>query len=267
MNQPAFNFNEIAPIGHLCDPRALFVANHSGGKDSQAMLIMLSTLLRDPSARANLIVVHASLGDVEWPGALEHAQKQAEDLGAAFIIARARRTFLQMVEERHAARPEVPSWPSAKHRQCTSDLKRGPITREVRAYAKKYGYTTIVNCMGMRAEESAARAKKAAWTHNLTNSIPARMWFDWLPIHTLTTSEVFETIRSAGQEPHPAYALGNERLSCVFCIMGSANDAAVGRKHNPELFARYAELEARTGYTMHQSRKSLTVLADQGCAS
>lgn len=249
------------------DPRTLIVSNHSGGKDSQAMLIKLSLLMREHrgSLGASVIVVHASLGDVEWPGALELAEAQALRHGYPFIVARARRSLLQMVEERFAARPGVPSWPSSKHRQCTSDLKRGPIAREVRAYAKKHGFATIVNCMGMRAEESASRAKKEVWTRNEANSTKARAWFDWLPIHTLTTEEVFATIRHAGQQPHPAYALGNERLSCVFCIMGSARDAANGRKHNPELFARYAELEQRTGYTMHQSRKSLTVLSE--CAA
>lgn len=64
-------------------------------------------------------------------------------------------------------------------------------------------------------------------------------------------------IRAAGQSPHPAYAAGNERLSCVFCIMGSENDIKNGAKHHPELAARYIEIEDRTGYTMHMSRRSL----------
>jgi hypothetical protein len=31
----------------------------------------------------------------------------------------------------------------------------------------------------------------------------------------------------------------------------------------PELFARYVELEKRTGYTMHMSRKTLTQLVEE----
>lgn len=246
----------------IAAPTTLVVANHSGGKDSQAMLIRLSKIV----PVKQLLVVHASLGEVEWPGALEFARDQATDLRCMFIVARARRTFFEMVEDRFRNEPGVPSWPSAKHRQCTSDLKRGPCEREVRRFAKLHGFTTVINCMGMRAQESPARAKKVVFARNADNCTRKREWFDWLPIHELSTSEVFATIRDAGQQPHPAYALGNERLSCVFCIMGSANDAAVGRKHNPELFDRYAALEARTGYTMHQSRKSLTVLANEGAA-
>jgi 3'-phosphoadenosine 5'-phosphosulfate sulfotransferase (PAPS reductase)/FAD synthetase len=162
-----------------------------------------------------------------------------------------------MAERRFAARPDVPSFPSAKHRQCTSDLKRGPIEREVRRYMKERGLSLVVSCTGIRAQESASRAKVQVLSWNERNSIAGREWYEYAPIHSLSTAEVFQTIRDAGQEPHPAYAAGNERLSCVFCIMGSRNDIALGAKARPELFARYAELEERTGYTMHMSRKSL----------
>jgi hypothetical protein len=54
--------------------------------------------------------------------------------------------------------------------------------------------------------------------------------------------------------------MGNERLSCVFCIMASRKDLANGAKHHPALFERYAALEERTGYTMHASRMPLRQL-------
>jgi 3'-phosphoadenosine 5'-phosphosulfate sulfotransferase (PAPS reductase)/FAD synthetase len=235
---------------------ALFVVNHSGGKDSQAMFIKL--LERVPASQ--LLVVHASLGEMEWHGALELAQAQAQAAGVPFIVARSDKSLLDMVERRFAARPEVPSFPSASHRQCTSDLKRGPIEREVRRYAKAHGLTLIVNCTGIRAQESPSRAKVQVFTRNERNSAAGRSWFDWAPIHSLTTLDVFQSIERAGQQPHPAYAAGNQRLSCVFCIMGSRHDIALGAKARPELFARYVELEQRTGYTMHMSRKSLTQL-------
>lgn len=64
------------------------------------------------------------------------------------------------------------------------------------------------------------------------------------------TREVFATIRDAGQTPFWAYQSGNERLSCVFCIMGSRSDLANGRKHRPELYQEYIEIEEETGWTM-----------------
>jgi 3'-phosphoadenosine 5'-phosphosulfate sulfotransferase (PAPS reductase)/FAD synthetase len=246
----------MTDIQQLIDRGALFVANHSGGKDSQAMLIKLLTIV----PRKQLVVVHATLGEIEWEGALELAQKQAADANVPFIVARAEKSFLDMVERRFAARPEVPSFPSASHRQCTSDLKRGPIERELRRYMKANGLSLVVNCTGIRAQESAQRAKVEVFKLNERNSVAGREWYEWAPIHAMKTVDVFLTIEMAGQEPHPAYAAGNERLSCVFCIMGSKRDIAHGAKARPELFARYVELEERTSYTMHMSRKSLTQL-------
>lgn len=243
-------------IKSLIDSGALFVSNHSGGKDSQVMLIKLLEIV--PSDQ--LIVVHASLGVIEWPGALDLAETHPGDAGLPFIVARASKTFFEMVERRFENRPEVPSWPSSSTRQCTSDLKRGPIQREVRRYAKANGFKTIVNCLGLRAQESPGRAKRQVFSKmGISNSV--NTWYEWLPVHELLTDEVFATIRLAGQEPHYAYALGNERLSCVFCIMASRNDMANGARHNPPLLEEYAELEAKTGYTMHMSRIPIRVLA------
>jgi 3'-phosphoadenosine 5'-phosphosulfate sulfotransferase (PAPS reductase)/FAD synthetase len=244
-------------IADLAARKALFVINHSGGKDSQAMMIKL---LESGIPASQMIVVHASLGEMEWDGALELAQQQAADAGVPFVIARAEKSFLDMVERRFAARPEVPSWPSASHRQCTSDLKRNPIEREVRRYMKARGLLLVVSCTGIRAAESVSRSKLNPLKLNASQSKAGRSWYEWCPIFDMTTAAVFATIANAGQQPHAAYAAGNERLSCVFCIMGSKNDIARGALARPELFAQYVAMEERTGYTMHMSRKSLTQL-------
>lgn len=240
----------ITGIKSLIEAGALFVSNHSGGKDSQAMLIKLLDVI--PARQ--LVVVHASLGAVEWPGALELARDQAKAADLPFVVATARKTLLEMVARRFEKRPEVPSWPSASTRQCTSDLKRGPIQREVRAFAKANGFKVIVNCLGLRAQESPGRAKRQAFRKNETDSNSVLTWYEWLPVHEMNTEEVFATIRESGQQPHYAYALGNERLSCVFCIMASRNDLRNGGRHHPELLEQYAALETRTGYTMHMNR-------------
>ena len=95
-------------IADLAARKALFVINHSGGKDSQAMMIKL---LESGIPASQMIVVHASLGEMEWDGALELAQQQAADAGVPFVIARAEKSFLDMVERRFAARPGERSMP------------------------------------------------------------------------------------------------------------------------------------------------------------
>lgn len=264
-NESAPAAGEALPsVKSLVDAGALFVANHSGGKDSQAMLIKLLEVV----PRQQVVVIHASLGEVEWEGALEHGQTQAREAGLPFIVAHAVKTLFEMVENRYKVRPGPNSscWPSASNRQCTSDLKRGPIEREIRRYAKEHGFTTIVTCLGIRAAESPGRAKRAEMSFSARNSLAGRTWYEWLPIHGMTTAEVFGTIAAAGQQPHWAYAAGNERLSCMFCIMGSPRDIANGARHRPELLARYREIEQRTGYTMHQSRKPIDQLVAEGQA-
>lgn len=236
---------------------ALFVVNDSGGKDSQAQRLRL---LAAGIPASQMVVVHATLGEIEWPGALEQARDGALRCGLPFIVAKARKTFLELVEHRAKTYPTAPAFPQAGNRQCTSDLKRDPIVREVRRYAKTRGIKIIVTCLGLRAEESPGRAKRETFSKSRRYSTGGREWFEWLPVHHLTTAEVFATIATAGEVPHPAYAAGNDRLSCMFCIMASRGDLRRGAISNPDLYARYVELEERTGYTLHQSRKTLPEL-------
>jgi DNA sulfur modification protein DndC len=233
-------------ILELVDRNALFVVNHSAGKDSQAMLLYLRTFVPD----AQMILIHADLGEVEWPGNLEHIRATAP--GLPLLVAKARRGLLQMVEERGM-------FPSPSNRQCTSDLKRDPISREVRRYLKvnpQFG-GLVVNCMGMRREESPARSKMKDFTVNARNSKAGREWYDWLPIHEMSTDEVFASIAAAGQAPHPIYAQGMSRLSCCFCIMASQRDLTTAANLNRPLYQRYVALEKRIGHTMSMSRKPL----------
>ena len=52
---------------------ALVAVNHSGGKDSQAMTVLLSRIV----PRGQIVAVHAPLGEVEWPGTIEHIEADA----------------------------------------------------------------------------------------------------------------------------------------------------------------------------------------------
>ena len=222
---------------------ALVFISHSGGKDSQAMYAHLKGLV--PADQ--IVVVHANLGEVEWSGVMGHIR---DTISHELNVVRAGKTLLEMVEHRFNTKPEVPSWPSPKHRQCTSDLKRGPIQKFIRHEMKRRGATLAINAMGLRAEESSARAKRDVWALNKTLSKAGRTVHDWNPIHSWSTAKVFNTISDVGQSPFWAYAKGNQRLSCVFCIMGCAGDLTNGAEQNPELFAKYIEMEKRTGYTM-----------------
>ena len=99
---------------------ALVAISSSGGKDSQAMTLLLSRIV----PREQLLVIHAPLGEVEWPGTIEHIQSTIPD-GVPFTQApvASGKTLLDRIEERG-------KFPSAKARFCTSDF---------------YGELTILN--------------------------------------------------------------------------------------------------------------------------
>lgn len=236
-------------VRQLIDRGALFVVNHSGGKDSQAMFAYLAANV--PAAQ--LVVVHADLGRVEWSGAQEHIR--ATIGGTPLMVCRSRRDLLQMIRERGM-------FPSPQQRQCTSDLKRGPIERTIRHRVKARASAGIaspglvVNCMGMRAEESPGRAKLTTFKLNTGNSKAGREWYDWLPIHDWLVGDVFATIAAVGQQPHPVYAKGMTRFSCCFCIMASEHDLRTAARLNPSLYREYVELERTTGQVMLMPSKT-----------
>lgn len=223
---------------------ALFVVNHSGGKDSQAMLIKIRALV--PVER--ILVIHATLPGVEWEGTEEHVYKTSHGLDV--ITVQAGKTFFEMVKHRGM-------WPSPQYRQCTSDLKRGPIEKGIRGYIKANPQFNglVVNCMGLRAEESSSRAKAETFKLNKRNSKAGREWYDWLPIHSMLIGEVFQTIADAGQIAHWAYEAGMSRLSCCFCIMSSRSDLITAAKLNPGLYQQYVNLEKKIDHTFLMPRK------------
>lgn len=231
----------------LVERGALFVVNHSGGKDSQAMMVKLAEIV----PQAQLMVIHAELPEVDWEGIKEHIE--ATIGGLPLIVCRnENKTLLEMVERRGM-------FPSPQQRQCTSDLKRGPIEREIRRYLKanpRFG-GLVVNCMGLRAEESPARSKLETLKLNARNSKAGREWWDWLPIHAMTKASVFKVIGEAGQKPHHAYALGMSRLSCCFCIMACKADLQTAARLKPELYKRYVELEKKIGHTLSMEGRPL----------
>ena len=91
------------------------------------MTILLSRIV----PHDQIIVVHAPLGEVEWPGTIEHIENTIPP-GVPLIMApvTSGKTLLERIEERGR-------FPSKSARFCTSDTKRGPIERELRRYLKR----------------------------------------------------------------------------------------------------------------------------------
>tara|TARA_R110000803_G_scaffold166755_6_gene230053 strand:- start:2916 stop:3740 length:825 start_codon:yes stop_codon:yes gene_type:complete len=259
----------------LIEDNAIFFLSHSGGKDSQAMYLVLSGII--PAEQ--LVVVHAHLGKVEHAGVISHIEStidQPLNVIKANWKDGSEKDLLDMVGRRHdklqAAGKENAPWFSSSQRYCTSDMKRDPIHKFIRQTMKARGSKLAVNVTGMRAEESSARAKLSEWDTCSRLCTAGRTVYEWRPIHAWTIDMVFTAIERAGQTAHPAYygdnisekapRGGNERLSCVFCMMASSNDLRNGARANPELAREYVQMERDTGYTMFHKKSLESVIGD-----
>ena len=216
------------------------------------MAIVLSRIV----PRDQLLIVHAPLGEVEWPGVSSHVRDTIPP-GVPLIMApvTSGKSLLEQVEERGM-------WPSSSARWCTSSTKRGPIERELRRYLKAHPRFEgrLVNALGLRRDESRDRARRIPWRRNERMSVAGREVFDWLPVFELTTEDVFRVIAEAGQSPHPVYSLGLTRCSCSFCIFSSRSDLRRAAELRPDLYAKYALLERRIAHTLSPTRKYLPEL-------
>lgn len=224
------------------------IANSSAGKDSQAMLDFLVEQCDQAKVpRKRLVVAHADLGRVEWPGTRELAEEQARHYGLAFhVVRRAQGDLLDHIAQRGM-------FPSPTVRFCTADHKRNQVYRLFTRLTEQTqgvpGPVRILNCLGLRAEESPARAKRPPFSHDERSSNGKR-WVDmWLPIHSWTTLQVWQRIRASGVRHHPAYDLGMPRLSCCFCIFSPRSALLLAGKHNPELLEEYVKIEKQIGHS------------------
>jgi DNA sulfur modification protein DndC len=262
---PFATLNDVAnarQIQQLLDNGAHFFCGHSGGKDSETMYRLLNDIV--PSNR--LHVIHADLGDIEWAGVKEyihsvikhplliakaiHADGSPKDL---FSAIRQRRETLDATD-----RHDAPAFPSSAARFCTSDLKTGPIWKVIRQIAKNVNANIVVNCVGIRGDESPARQKKidqrGTLNVNAKNTTQSRSAYDWWPIANWTTPQVWDFLHANGSAGHPAYADGNDRLSCMFCIFGSTGDLQHAHRANPDLYQRYIDLEIEVRTTMFNGK-------------
>ena len=238
----------------------VLLVSSSAGKDSQAMLDLVVERATAAGVRDRIVIVHCDLGRVEWPGTRELAERQARHYNLRFEVVR--RTQGDLLAQVRARR----MWPDPKRRYCTSDQKRAPshklmtrLCREQFAYGQRPIF--ILHCLGLRAEESPARADLSPFERDERASSGRRSVDRWLPLHAWKTSQVWERIRASGVPHHPAYDLGMPRLSCSFCIFAPPSALLLAGKHRPELLAEYVAIEEEIGHTF-KHRLSLRVIQD-----
>lgn len=169
----------------------------SGGKDSDCMVRVLHHMRFRQSRgwTGEMILVTSDLGRAEHqitPRYIERFAKELDlplhviDGGDLVDVMKARKVRL---EEQGKS---TPFWPSAKARYCTSSTKRDPISRFLRHWSGKQG--RLICAIGLRGEESRARAKKPVMKERVSVHTKSRNAYDWLPIHDFTLEDVWHTL-------------------------------------------------------------------------
>lgn len=234
---------EIPPvIRQALEEGAALALSLSGGKDSQAELIRVTEAFRANGWLGPLFAIHAHLGRAEWKETLPFCEKLCADLDLPFVVvSRPQGDLVQEIKDRmeKLAGRDIPHWPSSASRYCTSDQKRGPIDKVLRAptphwpssqtrYCTSHHKTNqadkvyrehrvVISAEGVRGQESRDRSKKRAVT--LRKSITAkpllgmevgeamaaregkqRVAINWYPLFDWTLEEVWNACGTSGAD-------------------------------------------------------------------
>lgn len=235
------------------------IVTTSGGKDSVVMQDVVCTRAASSGALHKVIAIHNDLGStgegfsgqpVEWPGTEDLARRQTARYGIPFEVTQrpGGGLFDQLLHQRK-------KFPSSSARWCTSDQKTNEGMKRATHHINQartddgVDHVIVYYCVGLRAEESAARARKAEFTIDRSASSRHRTVIRWHPILNWTQRQVWQHIKDQNLEYHPAYDAGMDRLSCRLCVLATRADLVCAARQSPELTADYVKAEQQIGHT------------------
>lgn len=130
-------------------------------------------------------------------------------------------------------------FPSTCARFCTTELKHKPIDEQV-IQPLLAEFDDVVSWQGVRAQESASRAKLPVFEYDVGNQSGLHVY---RPLLHWTHDEVFALAKRHGIPPNPLYTLGCSRVGCMPCIHARKKELGVIFRRFPEQIARVAQWE------------------------
>ena len=195
------------------------IASVSGGKDSTATVLAL----REAGLDYRMV-----FADTEWehPLTYEHLDMLRAKLGPIDVVKAAAGGMAEKIRRRS-------SFPSRVGRWCTIELKVEPL----QAYHAAIGDDTV-SVVGIRAEESAARAAYAEVEDD-------DRWGGWMwrPILRWTIEDVLAIHHRHGVPVNPLYLRGHDRVGCFPCIFARKEEVRLIAEHDPWRIAEIRALE------------------------
>jgi len=237
----------------------------SGGKDSETLTFEVKRKLKSLNFRGIFVLIHSELGLIEHKESLDQCQKLAVQTDSELIVVRPNLPMIERWERRlvdNSRRFEnlervklLMPWSSSAMRFCTAEEKVAPITQELK---RRYPGKFIINAVGLRRDESRNRAKKPVWKESVElRAVKTQTsGIDWYPILDYSISDVLQVHDRENFPLHPAYARGNERVSCAFCVLASRNDLKAGLTdpYNLAAFRRIVALEFKSTFSFQQDK-------------
>jgi len=128
-------------------------------------------------------------------------------------------------------------FPSRVRRYCTTELKVKPILAFINELDPD---CRAVNVVGIRAEESSARAKLHEWEHDANGF---ERWV-WRPLIDWTLQDVIDIHHRHGVRPNPLYLTRSERVGCWPCIFARKAEIKTVAEETPWRIDEIRQLEA-----------------------
>lgn len=216
--------------GDLPSPEQELIVATSGGKDSAAMALWL----KFESGLPNTMRFIFNNTGHEHPLTLGYLNTLGDAIGQEIEEAPVQYTFLELAIKKKR-------FPSSMTRFCTEQLKILPMQR----WMNDQDFVDPVICQGVRAEESARRAKMPVWDDTLGDF--GNFYDIWRPILRWSTDEVFAIHKRHDLEPNPLYKMGAGRVGCWPCIHVGLPELRNAFLRDDGLLDRLRHMEAEVG--------------------